>query len=85
MYKSDATEDDPERINALMELNKPLGREGFEAFYGNDNILYVRNIRTNNLIKPNENPHRPFTEDELKKRELLINFLERCSEDELID
>ncbi|MEF0840657.1 hypothetical protein PX080_12780 [Acinetobacter baumannii] len=85
MYKSDATEDDPERINALMELNKPLSREGFEAFYGNDNILYVRNIRTNNLIKPNENPHRPFTEDELKKRQLLINFLERCSEDELIE
>lgn len=85
MYKSDATEDDPERINALMELNKPLSREGFEAFYGNDNILYVRNIRTNNLIKPNENPHRPFTEDELKKRELLISFLERCSEDELIE
>ncbi len=85
MYKSDATEDDPERINALMELNKPLSREGFEAFYGNDNILYVRNIRTNNLIKPSENPHRPFTEDELKKRELLINFLERCSEDELIE
>nr|WP_312822084.1 hypothetical protein [Acinetobacter oleivorans] len=85
MYKSDATEDDPERINALIELNKPLSREGFEAFYGNDNILYVRNIRTNNLIKPSENPHRPFTEDELKKRELLINFLERCSEDELIE
>lgn len=85
MYKSDATEDDPERINALMELNKPLSREGFEAFYGNDNILYVRNIRTNNLIKPSENPHRPFTEDELKKRELLITFLERCSEDELIE
>ena len=85
MYKSDATEDDPERINALIELNKPLSREGFEAFYGNDNILYVRNIRTNNLIKPSENPHRPFTEDELKKRELLISFLERCSEDELIE
>ncbi|HEO1767236.1 TPA: hypothetical protein VAM28_002911 [Acinetobacter baumannii] len=85
MYKSDATEDDPERINALIELNKPLSREGFEAFYGNDNILYVRNIRTNNLIKPSENPHRPFTEDELKKRELLVNFLERCSEDELIE
>lgn len=85
MYKSDATEDDPERINALIELNKPLSREGFEAFYGSDNILYLRNIRTNNLIKPSENPHRPFTEDELKKRELLVNFLERCSEDELIE
>jgi len=85
MYKSDATEDDPERINALIELNKPLSREGFEAFYGSDNILYLRNIRTNNLIKPSGNPHRPFTEDELKKRELLVNFLERCSEDELIE
>lgn len=85
MYKSDATEDDHERINTLIELNKPLSREGFEAFYGSDNILYVRNIRTNNLIKPSENPHRPFTEDELKKRELLVNFLERCSEDELIE
>lgn len=85
MYKSDVTEDDPERINALLELNKPLSREGFEAFYGRDNILYVRNIRTNSLIKPSENPHRPFTEDELKKRELLVNFLERCSEDELIE
>jgi hypothetical protein len=85
MYKSDATEDDPERINALLELNKPLSREGFEAFYGSDNILYVRNIKTNNLMKPSENPHRPFTEDELKKRELLVNFLERCSEDELIE
>ncbi|RSO54143.1 hypothetical protein EA756_15315 [Acinetobacter lactucae] len=85
MYKSDATEDDSERINALLELNKPLSREGFEAFYGSDNILYVRNIRTNSLIKPSENPHRPFTEDELKKRELLVNFLEKCSEDELIE
>ena len=85
MYKSDATEDDPERINALIELNKPLGREGFEAFYGKDDILYVKNIRTNNLIKLCENPHRPFTEDELKKRELLTKFLEQCSEDELIE
>ncbi|RSB55212.1 hypothetical protein [Acinetobacter soli] len=85
MYKSDATEDDPERINALIELNKPLGREGFEAFYGKDDILYVKNIRTNNLIKQCENPHRPFTEDELKKRELLTKFLEQCSEDELIE
>lgn len=85
MHKSDATEDDPGRVNALIKLNKPLSREGFEAFYGSDNILYIRDIKTNNLIKSNESPHRPFTEEELKKRELLIEFLERCSEDELIE
>jgi len=33
MHKSEATEDDPQRINALIELNKPLSREGYEASY----------------------------------------------------
>lgn len=42
MHKSEATEDDPQRINALIELNKPLSREGYEAFYSTDNNLYIR-------------------------------------------
>lgn len=45
MHKSDATEDDPGRINALIELNKPLSREGYEAFYSTDNNLYIKNLR----------------------------------------
>jgi len=34
MQKADAADDDPGRLSALAELNKPLSREGFEAFYG---------------------------------------------------
>lgn len=85
MHKSDATENDPYRVNALNQLNKPLSREGFEAFYGDDNNLYIKNLKTNNFIKSNENPHRPFSEEELKKREFLIDFLNKCSEDDLIE
>lgn len=85
MHKSEATEDDPQRINALIELNKPLTREGFEAFYGEDNNLYIRNLSNNQTIKPVENPHRIFSEVEIKKREQLISYLEKCSEDQLIE
>ncbi len=85
MHKSEATEDDPYRINALLELNKPLSREGYEAYYGEDNNLYIKNIITNQTIKPNENPNRVFSEAEIKKREHLADYLNKCSEDQLIE
>ena len=85
MHKSEATEDDPQRNNALIELNKPLGREGYEAFYGDDNTLYIKNLSNNQIIKPIENPHRVFSEVEIKKREQLHSYLNRCSEDQLIE
>ena len=85
MHKSEATEDDPQRINALIELNKPLSREGYEAFYSTDNNLYIKSLNNNQIIKPSENPHRIFSEEEIKKRELLINYLDKCSEDQLIE
>lgn len=44
MLKSDATDEDPGRVNALAALNVPLMREGFEAYYGDDDHLYVRHI-----------------------------------------
>jgi len=85
MHKSEATEDDPQRINALIELNKPLSREGYEAFYGTDNNLYIKNLNNNQTIKPVENPHRIFSEAEIKKREQLVSYLDKCSEDQLIE
>lgn len=87
MDKSDATEDDPDRSLALEALNKPLLREGYEAFYGegeDDNLLYIRHSGTKTISAP-PNPHRPFTPKEIKKRENLIDYLDKCSEDNLIE
>lgn len=84
MQKSDAEDDDPQRTLALESLNKPLEREGFEAFYGEDNQLYIRHIGSKTLsIAPN--PHRPFTPNEIKRREQLTAYLDKCSEDDLIE
>ncbi|WP_233207417.1 hypothetical protein [Pantoea sp. ICBG 1758] len=84
MLKEDAMDDDPARSKALEELNKPLMREGYEAFYGDDNILYIRHIGTK-TVSVSSNPHRPLTPHEIKRRTLLTVFLDTCSEDELIE
>ncbi|MDM8520217.1 hypothetical protein QUF64_09225 [Anaerolineales bacterium HSG6] len=84
MDKADAEENDLDRTLALAALNKPLGREGFEAFYGEDGLLYIRHIGTKTLSTVT-NPHRPFTPDEIKRREQLTTYLNKCSEDELIE
>jgi hypothetical protein len=84
MQKTDAVDEDPGRLLALEALNKPLGREGFEAFYGEDDQLYIRHIGTRTLSTP-VNPHRPFTPNEMKRRLKLGSFLDSCSEDDLIE
>jgi hypothetical protein len=84
MHKSDAEEDDPNRELALDALNKALSREGYETFYGEDNLIYIRHIGTQ-AISIAANPHRPFTPKELERREQLSDFLSKCSEDELIE
>ncbi|MDD2851264.1 MAG: hypothetical protein PHY09_05095 [Desulfuromonadaceae bacterium] len=83
MHKSEAEGTDPDRKLALDAMNKPLSREGYEAFYGEDDLLYIRHIGTK-VISTAANPHRPFTPTELKRRERLVNYLDQCSEDELI-
>jgi len=84
MHKSDAEPDDPDRSQALELLNQPLSREGYEAFYGEDDLLYIRHIGTK-TISTAANPHRPFTPKEIERREQLIAYLDKCSEDELIE
>jgi hypothetical protein len=84
MDPSDAVEGDRDRAKALESLNKPLGREGYEAFYGEDGFLYIKHVRTNTL-SAQPNPHRPFTTTELKKRSALAAYLDTCSEDDLIE
>lgn len=84
MHKSDAEDGDSERESAIQGLNRPLSREGFEAFYGDDGLLYIRHIGTK-TVSLAANPHRPFTPDELKRRERLVMYLDKCSEDQLIE
>ena len=84
MHKSDAEDHDPDRTLTLAALNKPLKREGYEAFYGEDDFLYLRHIGTKTLSTP-KNPHRPFTPAEIQRREQLTGYLGNCSEDELIE
>lgn len=84
MCKSDAQEGDPDRSLALITLNQPLKREGYEAFYDEDDSLQIRHIGTKTISIAN-NPHRPFTPAEIKRRNLLNTHLNSCSEDQLIE
>lgn len=84
MQKSDAEDGDTGRSQALELLNKTLSREGYVAFYGDDNHLYIKHDGTQ-TISIAANPHRPFTPREVERRNLLIVYLDQCSEDDLIE
>lgn len=83
MDKSDAG--DIERAGALALLNTSLAREGYEAFYALDNHCYLRHIATNTVATASPNPHRPFSQIEITRREQLSAYLNKTSEDELIE
>ncbi|MEU6135396.1 hypothetical protein [Nocardioides sp. NPDC047086] len=85
MSPVDATENDPERDGAIRDLNTILKREGFEAFYADDRHCYLRHLATGATAMPAPNPHRPFTTAEMKRREQLVEYLNECSEDQLIE
>ena len=82
--KEGAIKDDKNRTLALESINKPLNREGFEAFYDDEYHLYVRHIDTKTVSAVNS-PHRPLTKSEEHRRNLLTGYLNKCSEDELIE
>lgn len=84
MHKADAADDDPDRRIALSELNKPLNREGYEAFYDEDDLLNVRHQRTQDL-SITVSPHRAFTPEETRRRVELEKYLDLSSEDALIE
>lgn len=73
MRKSDAVEYNLDSSITLKELNMPLKREGFEAFYGKDDLLCIRHIETQRL-SINASPHKPFTEEEKNKKAALSNL-----------
>jgi hypothetical protein len=84
MDQQDARNEESSRPKALEMLNVTLTREGFEAYYAEDRKCYLRHIPSSAVSKAFENPHRPFSADELERREKLTQYLDRASEDELI-
>lgn len=82
--KGDAQDGDSDRINALATLNIVLAREGWKAFYDDQGIGQLRHIATNTIAEM-ANPHRPFTPAELERKNQLTAYLDKCSEDELIE
>jgi len=82
--KGDAQDGDSDRSKALAQLNIVLAREGWEAFYDEHGIGQLRHIATNTIAQM-ANPHRPMTPAELERRDQLTAYLNKCSEDELIE
>ena len=82
--RGEATDDDEQRSKALAALNIVLAREGWAAFYDDHGIAQLKHIATNTIAQM-ANPHRPFTPSEIERRNQLLDYLAKCSEDELIE
>jgi hypothetical protein len=82
--KGEAQEGDPDRSKALAALNAVLVREGWEAFYDEHGIAQLRHVATNTVAEM-ANPHRPLTPAEVERRDQLTAYLEKCSEDQMIE
>lgn len=85
MAPADATNESPERPKALAQLNTILAKEGFEAFYEEDRHCYLRHVGTDTVTILAANPHRPLSAAEVRRRAELGAYLDRCSEDQLIE
>lgn len=82
--KGEAQEDDADRSKALAALNVVLASEGWEAFYDENNTGQLRHVATNTVAQM-ANPHRPLTPVEIERKMQLSSYLDKCSEDDLIE
>ncbi|CAN5121598.1 hypothetical protein BH10PSE1_BH10PSE1_13830 [soil metagenome] len=85
MDPDDAQNEGRDRPKALEQLNSALKREGFEAFYAEDDHCYLRHIGTNTIVMAAASPHRPFSKIELERKDNLVAYLDKASEDDLIE
>jgi hypothetical protein len=84
LAKDEPQEGDNDRLKALAALNIVLARQGWEAFYDEKGIGQLKHLATNTIAEM-ANPHRPMTPVEIERKDLLTAYLEKCSEDELIE
>ncbi len=82
--KAEADDDDADRDKALEAINVVLAREGWQAFYDENETAQLRHIATKRIAQV-ANPHRPLTPSEMERRDQLVSYLDNCSEDELIE
>ncbi len=68
MSPADRHNEGSDRPRALAQLNDVLGREGFEAFLGDDHHCYLRHTGTKIVTVLAANPHRPFSKAEVERR-----------------
>ena len=85
MDRADHTETDPERQQALVELNNTLAREELRAFYGEDRICYIRSTRTGEESRFGDIENRALSEEELERRRRVDLFIATASEDEFTE
>lgn len=82
--KGEAQEGDDDRSQALAALNVVLRSEGWEAFYDDKGVGHLKHVATNTVAEM-ANPHRPLTPAEVERKDQLTAYLDKCSEDELIE
>ena len=80
----EAENGDLDRSKALASLNEPLTREGYEAYYDEEQTLQVRHTGSK-TVSTATNPHRPLTPKETERKRQLNAYLDECSEDDLIE
>ena len=85
MDQSDAKDEVSHRPKAMEMLNVALAREGLKAFYGDDRKCYLKRTSGNRSVIGQLSPHRPFSLEEQKQRDLLDKYMASGTEDQLIE
>ncbi len=76
-----------DRFAALQDLNSAIGRDNLEAYIDGSGRCQLRslNSQANSAMSNWQNHRLTWSKEELDRRQKLTDFLENCSEDELIE
>ena len=70
---------------ALADLNAVLVRDGLEAYLDHAGMCHLRNLGTQSTSASVHVQRRKWTPEEQRRRQQVLNYLERASEDEFIE